>query len=90
VQPFVVVYQFNELGNAALSLVMIPIFAPVHLLGFERFHECLREGIVIRISAPAHADDCLVLLQQIRVGAAGILHAAIGVMHQPWPRPAGG
>ena len=39
-------------------------------------------------SGAAHADADAVLLEFCGVVARSILHAAIGVMHQPWFRPA--
>ena len=46
-----------------VSIAQIPIFGSVDLLVFERFDKCLRDGIVVWISPPAHADHCLVLPQ---------------------------
>src|SRR5271157_3823423 len=42
----------------------------------------LARGIVVGVAASAHADDDTVFLQQVRVVGGGVLHAAIGVMHQ--------
>ena len=60
----------------------VAIGASVDLLLLERLHEALRLGIVVGIADAAHARLDVVPLQQLGVVAAGILHAAIGMMDQ--------
>src|SRR5258708_17713331 len=86
VEPLLVIDPLDEFADARLGLDQVTIFGSVNLLILKRLHKALGLGIVVGISAPAHADDHAVLLQQIDVSAAGILHAAIGMMHQTWRR----
>ena len=60
----------------------IAILGSLHLFLFQGLHERFTRGIVPGVRLAAHTDVDAVRLQQIRVLAAGILHAAIGVMHQ--------
>src|SRR5438067_7717779 len=86
VEPLLVVDAFDEFADRGVGVGQIAIFGSVNLLVLECFDKALRLGIVVGISAPAHTDGHTVLLQQINVSAAGILHAAIGMMHQSWRR----
>src|ERR1700758_5574315 len=78
----------QEPSNRSPCIFQAAIFRAIDFLVFESFHKALRLSIVIRGSGAAHADADAVLLEFCGVVARSILHAAIGVMHQPWFRPA--
>src|SRR5882724_12538145 len=86
VEPLLVIDPLDEFADACPGVGQVTIFGSVDLLVFKRFHKALGFGIVVGIAPPAHADGHTVLLQQINVSAAGILYAAIGMMHQTWHR----
>ena len=74
-QAFLVVNAFQKMPDGCARIVQIAVFLAVHLLVFQRFHERFAEGIVVRISFPAHADRDLALLQQTGVIAGSVLCA---------------
>ena len=82
VQAFLVVDLLQEHANARLGLGQMAIFGAVDLFVFQSFHKRFARGIVPGIRFPRHADADAVVLEQLRVIGAGVLHAAIGVMHQ--------
>ena len=68
---------------ALVALTLCIGVAFLDLLIFERFHETLGLGVVVGVRGAAHAAGDRVLFEQVRIASTGILHAAIGVMHQP-------
>ena len=82
-EPSFVVHPFDEFADRDIGFRPVSVFGPIDLLIFERFHETLRLGVVVGVAPAAHADRDAVLLEQVRIGPTGILHATIGVMHQP-------
>jgi len=82
VQSFLVVDAFQKIFDRSARLGQNAIFLAVNFLVFERFHERVTEGVVVRISFSAHADGDVMSLQQIGVVAGCVLDAAIGMMHQ--------
>src|SRR5208282_4639992 len=54
----------------------------VHLLGFERLHEAFGLGVVVGVGEAAHAGGDLARRKTLGVVAAGVLHAAVGVVDQ--------
>ena len=78
-QALTVINLLEELPDSAASVFQISILGSVDLLLFQRLHESLCTCIVVRVTAPAHADLNLAL-QDGRVIARSILHASIGVM----------
>lgn len=80
VKALAIIDLLDEAADHLSGMISIAVGAPVHLLLLERFHEALCLGIVIRVTDAAHAGLNIMRLQQGAVIAAGILHAAIGVM----------
>ncbi len=85
VQTFLVVDAIEKLPDAPFRLGEIFILEQIDLFIFQGLHERFRHGVVVGIGLAAHADANAVLLEQLRVVARGVLHAAGGVMHQAQP-----
>ena len=85
VQALLVVDLLQKHAHAGLGLGQIAIFRAVDLFVLQGFHKRFARGIVPGIGFPRHADADAVVLEQLRVIGAGVLHAAIGVMHQSRP-----
>ena len=83
-----VVDVVDEGADPALGVFAAPIGLAVDLLGFERMHEALGFGVVLRRARPAHAGVGADLVKAQRIIAAGVLHAAIGMMDQVLQRAA--
>ena len=58
----------------------------VDRLHFERLHEALRLGVVVRIAAPAHRADQTIGIQDLAIDLGCILRSAVGVMEASWRR----
>jgi|SRR5580704_7326060 hypothetical protein len=82
------VNAFQKMPYGCTRIVQIAVFLAVHFLVFECLHERLAEGVVARISFPAHADRDLALFQRARVIAGSVLNAAVGMMNQSRQRRA--
>lgn len=68
--------------------VYIAIFVAEHFFVLERFHERFAGRVIPRIALARHADIDAVGFEQIRVIVAGVLRAAVGMMHQAGPNGA--
>src|ERR1700735_4764237 len=78
----------DEGADLVLGVLAAAITLSVDLLGFERMHEALGLGVVLRRSRAAHAGVGADLAQAQGVVAAGVLHAAVGMMDQVLQRTA--
>ena len=78
----------DEGADLALGVFAAAIGLAVDLLGFERMHEALGLGVVLRRSWAAHAGVGADLAQPQGVVAAGVLHAAVGMIDQVLQRTA--
>ena len=83
VQAFLVVDLFDEHVDRGPRIGQIAAFLMQHLFVLQRLHERLTRGVVPGIALAAHADLDAMPLQPVRLVVAGILAAAIGVIHQP-------
>ena len=83
-----VVDVVDEGADLALGVFAAAIGLAVDLLGFERMHEALGLGVVLRRSRATHAGVGADLAQAQGVVAAGVLHAAVGMMDQVLQRTA--
>src|SRR5690348_14935035 len=81
-ESLAIVDNLDELADSSLRLIQIPVATGVDLLALQGFHEALRHSVVPRAADPAHARLNAGFLQTADVVAAGILHAAIGMMDQ--------
>ena len=81
-EPLAVVGLLDEASDAGAGIASIAIGAAVDLLLLERFHEALGLGVVVGIADPAHARLDIVIAQDLRVIAAGILHTPVRVMDE--------
>ena len=81
-KPFLVVDLVEEGADFAPRLGEIPVFVAVNLLMFQRFHEGFARRVIPRIAFARHADLDTVFFKQAGVIAAGVLRAAIRMMHQ--------
>src|SRR6202453_5241882 len=88
VQSAGVVEVVDEGADLALGVFKAAIGLAVDFLGFERTHEALGLGVVLRRAGAAHAGVGADLAQAQGVAAAGGLHAAIGMMDQVFQRTA--
>jgi len=77
-----VVVSFDEGKDLEMGIVLIHEAAVLEHLGFERAHEGLRPGIVVRIGACGHALLNARLAQQSPIGVAVALDAAVAVEDQ--------
>ena len=82
-----VVDVVDESADIALGVFAAAIGLAVDLLGFERMHEALGLGVVLRRYRATHAGVGADLAQAQGVVAAGVLHAAVGMMDQVLQRP---
>src|SRR5476651_475291 len=82
VQAFLVVHLIDKLGDGRLRLRHVPIVIAIHFLVLQGFDKALGKSVVVRIAGPAHAAADLVLVQQFAILGAGVLYAAIRMMHQ--------
>ena len=89
-QPVFVIHLFDKPLERSPGLGQIAVLLPVDLLGLPRLQETFRPGMIVRIPDPAHANRDRVLLQPIGVVLGGVLHPAIGVMHQARLRSSAG
>jgi hypothetical protein len=82
VQAFWVVDLLEKPADAGAGFGQIAIFRPLNFLVFQgldkRFTGCVVPGIPL--ARPADLDA--VVAEPLGIVAAGVLHAAIGVMHQ--------
>jgi hypothetical protein len=69
-------------------MLMCRVMLVVHQLPLERSEEALHRRVVIAVAGAAHAGGDFLTLQQGLTVAAGVLHPAIGVMHQSSLGPA--
>src|SRR5687767_4888771 len=60
VQAFLVIDTLDELAKASLCISEVKILGPINLLVLQRLHERFRLRVVVRVTAPAHADQNLV------------------------------
>jgi len=81
-QPLFVVDLFQELADGRTGVGQIAIFVAQHLLVLKRLHERFAGRVVPRVALARHADLNAVGFEQIRVIIAGVLRAAVGMMHQ--------
>ena len=79
-QPLTVVVG-EKLIEVVASIQDVAILLEVNFLAFERLHEALRSGIIVRVSAAAHADHEAFLFQAADVVVATVLHPTIGVVY---------
>lgn len=56
------------------------VIAEIHFLLLESFHEALRFGIVIRVTAPRHGSTQAMLGEGATILMCCILHAAVRVL----------
>src|SRR6185437_2111215 len=82
VEAFLVVDLFEELADRSARLGQVAVFVAQDLLVLERLHERFAGRVIPRIAFARHADGDAVALEQAGVIVAGVLRAAIGVMHQ--------
>src|ERR1043165_6790737 len=61
----------------------------MHEFLLQRGEEALGNRVVVAVSSGRHTAFDVVALQQSTIGSAGVLAAAVGVMHQPrsWSAP---
>jgi len=90
VKPEPVVVLLDELLEVGVQLIEILVFVHIDLLALEGLDEALAEGVVVGVAGAAHAGQDAVDLEQFGVLLGGVLHAAIGVVHQPGSRLAQG
>src|SRR6185295_2200031 len=81
-KTLLVVDLVEEGADFATRLGQIPVFVAVNLLIFQRFHEGFARRVVPRFAFARHADLNTVFFEQAGVVAAGVLRAAIRMMHQ--------
>src|SRR4029077_16694493 len=87
-QALAVVDFLQELANRSPCIFRAAIFRAIDFLVFQSFDKALRLRIVVGGSDAAHADADAVLLEFCSIAQGSVMHAAIGVMHQPRFRPA--
>ncbi len=81
VEPLAVVGGFNELSDDRPGMGEITVGAGIDLFVLERLHETLGHGVVVRAPGPAHAGLDAGGLKAGNVVAAGVLHAAVGMVN---------
>src|ERR1700756_2081484 len=81
-QAFLVIDFLQELLHRCLGFLQIAIFRTIDFLIFESLDKTFRQGIVIDVSAPTHADPDAMLLEYLRVIARRVLDTTVGVVHQ--------
>jgi hypothetical protein len=82
VQSLAVVDLLDEAADRLPRVVGIAVGAAVDLLLLQRLHEALRLSVVVGIADAAHAWLDGMAGQQLGVVAAGVLHAAVGVVDE--------
>ena len=81
-QPLPIVDRFQEFADAFASMGQIAIFVAEHFFILQRLHERFAGRVVPRVALARHADFNAVGFEQIPVIVAGVLRAAVGMMHQ--------
>ena len=79
-EPALVVVVFEERADPFPCIVDITVLIQVNLFAFQRAHEALRQGVVVRVPRAAHADGEARRLQFRDIGVGAVLNAAIGVV----------
>ena len=74
--------MFDELFQMGVQFIDVVVLVGRDPLPLEGLDEAFAEGVVVRITGPAHAGQDAVKMEQGRVLYRGILDAAIGVMHR--------
>src|SRR5919202_780740 len=82
-----VVPAVDELEDGELGLATSWPNVAVDQLGLEGGKEALGDGIVPTSTGSTDALACLVRRQQVAIGRAGVLDAAIRVLDQAWLWP---
>src|ERR1700737_3256283 len=85
----VVVPAGDELKDGQFRMATSGPHVAVDQLGLERGEEAFYYGIVPARSWSPDALACLVSRQELAVGGAGVLNAAIRMVDQPWFRAPG-
>jgi hypothetical protein len=67
VQASAIVDGLDEGADLATGVVDGGVGFAVDLLGFQRLHEALGFGVVVRIAGPAHAGGDFVRLQPLEI-----------------------
>src|SRR5947207_10422455 len=81
VQSFTIVEHLDELEDGRLRLSAGLVVVDLQL-ALERGEEAFPGGIVITIAAARHGTQQAMFQQQLLIGAAGVLPAAIGMADQ--------
>src|SRR5271166_1429870 len=78
-----IVEDCQVLKNARSGLLNRLERVALDTFSFERGKETLHQGVVIGFPFPAHAQHDTLALEDASIAPAGVLAAAVGVMHQP-------
>ena len=88
VEPLPVVKDFNPFKDRSSGFGPRSKLAAMHEFLLQAAPEAFHRRVIIAVALSAHAGNHAPLRQTGPVGAAGILHPAIGVMHQAGLEPA--
>jgi hypothetical protein len=80
--PLAVVKLIDEFLPLRLQILQRGVSRTTDLLALQRAHEALAVSVLPRSARLAHADRHLFLFQSPHLIVAGILAAAVGMMHQ--------
>ena len=81
-QPLNVIETIDELDHLGLQIFYLLIGGTTDLFAFERAQETFAISVFPRSGGTAHADHHVRLLQPHHIVVAGVLGAAVGMMHQ--------
>jgi len=88
VEPDTVIVSLNVLEDHPAGLLVGGWHVTGKTLGFERAPERFHHGVVVAVGPAAHAGDGADFFEQLPVGPAGVLAAAVAVNDEAWPGPA--
>jgi hypothetical protein len=80
--PFRIVPPFDVFEDGMPRIVLCLKVVLHEELPLERRKEVFGDGVVPAVALPPHTHAKAVLRQQVAIGAAGVLHAAIGMMDE--------
>src|SRR5438093_4439979 len=83
VEPRPVVEDFQPLEDRRLRLGARRKLTPMDQFALQATPETFHDGVVIAVAAATHARLHTGSDEPLPIALAGVLHAAIGVMHQP-------